>query len=94
MKWDKTKKRYMLQKVDREGRVIKERKNEAGAKISKKQLMNKDHDDIYKKWQQRTHLSLQKSGEIENAKLMRQAQSASESRAMMKNFKSRHSDLN
>ena len=42
MKWDKVKKRYTLQKVDREGKIIKERKNEAGKKISKKNLMMKD----------------------------------------------------
>ena len=41
MKWDKVKKRYTLQKVDREGKIIKERKNEAGKKISKKNLMMK-----------------------------------------------------
>ena len=51
MKWDKVKKRYMLQKVDREGRIMKERKNEAGKKISKKNLMMNDQDTIYKKWQ-------------------------------------------
>ena len=50
MKWDKVKKRYTLQKVDREGKIIKERKNEAGKKISKKNLMMKDQDSIYKKW--------------------------------------------
>jgi hypothetical protein len=54
MKWDKVKKRYTLQKVDREGRVIHERKNEAGKKIKK----DDKHEDIYKKWQQRTHMSL------------------------------------
>ena len=51
MKWDKVKKRYTLQKVDREGRVIKEKKNESGKKISKKNIMSKDPDAIYKKWQ-------------------------------------------
>ena len=66
MKWDKTKKRYTLQKVDREGKVIHERKNEAGKKITK----NDKHEDIYKKWQQRTHMSLQRTGEKEDHKLM------------------------
>ena len=51
MKWDKVKKRYTLQKVDREGRVIKEKRNESGKKISKKGIMSKDPDAIYKKWQ-------------------------------------------
>ena len=51
MKWDKVKKRYMLQKVDREGKIIKERKNESGKKISKKNIMSRDPESIYKKWQ-------------------------------------------
>ena len=54
MKWDKIKKRYTLQKVDREGRVIREQRNEAGKKIKK----NDKQESIYKKWQQRTHLTL------------------------------------
>ena len=36
MKWDASKKKYQLQKVDRDGRVIAEKRNESGAKISKK----------------------------------------------------------
>lgn len=36
MKWDAKKKKYMLKKVDRDGRVITERKNESGQKITKK----------------------------------------------------------
>jgi len=36
MKWDKQKKRYMLKKVDRDGQVMTEKRNEAGAKITKK----------------------------------------------------------
>ena len=90
MKWDKTKKRYTLQKVDREGRVISERKNEAGKKITK----NDKHEDVYKKWQQRTHLSLQRTGEKEDRKLMQQAKSSNEGRKMMKQFGNRHKDLN
>lgn len=54
MKWDKFKKKYTLQKVDREGRVMSERKNEAGAKIKK----DEKQADIYKRWQQKTHLTL------------------------------------
>lgn len=51
MKWDKTKRRYTLQKVDRDGKVVKEKRNEAGKKITKAGVMNKDPDAIYKKWQ-------------------------------------------
>ena len=36
MKWDATKKRYILKNVDRDGKVIAEKKNESGVKISKK----------------------------------------------------------
>ncbi len=60
MKWDKTKKRYTLQKVDRDGRVMSEgrganqQKNEAGQKIKK----GDDRKDIYKRWTQKTHLKL------------------------------------
>mmetsp|Transcript_45895 Transcript_45895/g.33656 ORF Transcript_45895/g.33656 Transcript_45895/m.33656 type:complete len:91 (-) Transcript_45895:363-635(-) len=35
MKWDSKKKRYMLKQVDREGRVMKEKRNESGAKVSR-----------------------------------------------------------
>lgn len=90
MKWDKVKKRYTLQKVDRDNKVIREKRNESGAKISDRE----ERSNIYKKWQQRTHLSLQKTGERENSKLVAQARSSSESRKMFKDFKSRHGDLN
>lgn len=67
MKWDAKKKRYILKKVDRDGKVMKEKRNEAGAKIT-----NKNSDDtresIYKKWMKRTHMKLQTSGEVENTK--------------------------
>ena len=32
-KWDKVKKRYVLQKVDRDGKVMREKRNESGAKV-------------------------------------------------------------
>ena len=90
MKWDKFKKRYTLQKVDREGKVMAERRNEAGKVIKK----NDKHEDIYKKWQQKTHLTLQKVGEKEDSKMIQQAKSNYESRGMMKQFGARHKDLN
>lgn len=49
MKWDKEKKRYMLKKVDRDGQVMTEKRNEAGAKITKKNA-EKTGNSIYKKW--------------------------------------------
>jgi hypothetical protein len=52
MKWDKVKKRYLLQKVDREGKVVKEKRNESGKKIKGKKDI--DETAIYKKWQKNT----------------------------------------
>lgn len=68
MKWDAQKKRYILKKVDREGKVIAEKRNESGQKITKKMKENKKGEGIYKKWQQKTHLNLQKAGEQEDTK--------------------------
>lgn len=47
MKWDKMKKKYTLQKVDRDGRLMTGQRNEAGKKVKKtdKQI------DVYKRWQ-------------------------------------------
>jgi hypothetical protein len=92
MKWDSQKKKYQLQKVDREGRVMSEKRNESGKKITKK-MKEKEaakKESIYKKWQQRTHLTLQKSGEMEDLKTMDQAKRANEARKVLKDFKQRH----
>ena len=86
MKWDPVKKRYMIKRVDREGKVIHEKRNESGKKISKK-MKEKGKEQIYKKWQQRTHLSLQKTGEMEDEKAIEQGKRANESRKHMKEFK-------
>jgi hypothetical protein len=53
MKWDASKKRYMLKKVDRDGKVIAEKKNEAGVKITQKMRDKRaeKQESIYKKWQ-------------------------------------------
>lgn len=76
-KWDRVKKRYVLQKVDREGKVMRERRNESGAKVGNK---DKKQVSAYKNWQTRTHLSLQRPGEQENKKLIEQAKNANEGR--------------
>ena len=55
-KWDKVKKRYILQKVDREGKVMRERRNESGKKVTNK--MKDNRNNAYKNWQSRTHLTL------------------------------------
>lgn len=89
MKWDNVKKRYMLKQVDRDGKVIAEKKNEAGVKISKK-MKEKEKVSIYKKWQEKTHLSLQKTGEMEDTKTIDQGRRAGEARRSLKDFKSRH----
>lgn len=86
MKWDPVKKRYMIKKVDREGKVLHEKKNESGAKITKK-MKEKGKESIYKKWQQRTHLSLQRTGEMEDTKAIEQGRRANESRKTMKEFR-------
>jgi len=91
-KWDKVKKRYVLTKIDREGKVMREKKNESGKKITKKNA-EKKAQSIYKSWQSKTHLSLQRAGEQENKKLVQSARLASEGRSMMKSFSSRHTDL-
>lgn len=57
MKWDSKKKRYMLKKVDRDGRVMKEKRNEAGVKITNK-MADKKRESIYKKWMKKTHMKL------------------------------------
>jgi len=86
MKWDAKKKKYILKQVDRDGKIIAEKKNEAGVKISKK-MKEKERESIYKKWQQRTHLSLQKTGELEDAKTVDQGRRAGEARKSLKDFK-------
>ena len=68
MKWDAQKKRYILKKVDRDGKVIAEKRNESGQKITKKMKEANKGAGIYKKWQQKTHLNLQKAGEMEDTK--------------------------
>uniref|UniRef100_A0A7S3IUR7 DBP10 C-terminal domain-containing protein n=1 Tax=Strombidium inclinatum TaxID=197538 RepID=A0A7S3IUR7_9SPIT len=90
MKWDPIKKKYVLKKVDREGKVIAEKRNESGKKITKKMKEKKKEQSIYKKWQQRTHLSLQKTGEMEDFKSVDQAKRASDARRTLKDFKKRH----
>ena len=57
MKWDSQKKRYILKKIDRDGKIIKEKKNEAGVKITNKNSDN-TRESIYKKWMKRTHMKL------------------------------------
>ena len=52
MRWDNVKKRYMLKKVDRDGKVIAEKRNESGKKITNKMKEGKDDkSSIFKKWQ-------------------------------------------
>jgi hypothetical protein len=89
MKWDAKKKRYMLKKVDRDGNIVRDKKNEAGVKITAKMGENRP-ESIYKKWMKKTHLKLQSSGEVENTKTVEAAKNSSESRKMVKYFKARH----
>lgn len=67
MKWDANKRRHILMKVDRDGKVIKEKRNERGAKITKKQAeKGQEEQKIYKKWMKKTHMKLQSVGEMED----------------------------
>jgi hypothetical protein len=68
MKWDSTKKRHVLQKVDRDRKVIKEKRNESGAKITKQNAEKAGDQKIYQKWMKRTHLKLQSVGEVEDSR--------------------------
>jgi hypothetical protein len=63
MKWDPTKKRYMLKNIDSKGTVVKEKLNESGKRIKEK---DKKKETTYQKWTKKTHLKLQSTGEIES----------------------------
>jgi hypothetical protein len=94
MKWDSAKKRYILKKVDRDGRVIKEKRNESGAKITKLNAEKTKDQEVYKKWMKKTHLKLQPAGEVENSKAIELAKTSTQSRKMLKSFGKRHKDIN
>lgn len=58
MKWDSTKKRYVLKKIDGDRKVIKEKRNESGVKVTNKSAARLGEQKVYKKWMQKTHLKL------------------------------------
>ena len=91
MRWDKIKKRFMLKKVDRDGKVLAERRNESGKKITKKMKEGKEgQQTIFDKWRRSTNLSMPKVGEMEDSRTIDQAQRANEARRTLKDFKRRH----
>ena len=91
MKWDSKKKRHVLQKVDRDGKLIKEKRNEAGARITNKNAQKTaEEQKIYKKWMKKTHLKLQNVGEVEDSRAQSLAKSSFEGRKMFKSFSKRH----
>lgn len=91
MRWDSTKKRHILVKVDRDGKQIREKRNEAGVKITKQEAeKGAQEQKIYKQWMQRTHMKLQPVGEQENKKAVEMARSSSEGRKMFKQFGNKH----
>lgn len=91
MRWDSKKKRHVLMKVDRDGKIIKEKKNESGARITKKNAQKSlDEQKIYKKWMKKTHMKLQNVGEVEDQRAVTMARSSTEGRKMMKQFRNRH----
>ncbi len=78
-------------KVDRDGKIIKEKRNESGAKISKKNAeKNAEDQKIYKKWMKKSHMKLQNVGEVEDQRAVNLARSSTEGRKMMKSFRNRH----
>ena len=90
MRWDSKKKRHVLVKVDRDGRVMKEKRNEAGVKITKKNAEKLQEQKVYKNWMKKTHMKLQTVGEVENTRSIDVAKSSNDSRKMMKQFRSKH----
>jgi len=85
MKWDSKKKRYMLKKIDGDRKVVKEKRNESGSRITNKNAVEGAVEQkIYKKWMKKTHLKLQNAGEKEDAKTVERARSSNESRKMLK----------
>ena len=74
--------------MDRDGKVIKEKRNESGAKISKKE--ESGDQKIYKKWMKKSHMKLQSVGEVENERAVNMARSSTEGRKMIKQFGKRH----
>jgi len=61
MKWDAKRKKYVEMTVDREGRSHRI-KNESGVLVD-----DKKDPEIYKRWMKRTHLRIQKVGEMEDS---------------------------
>ena len=93
MRWDSKKKKHILMKVDRDGKILKEKRNESGAKISKKSAeKNAEDHKIYKNWMKKTHLKIQNVGEIEDKRAVDLARTSSEGRHMMKQFSNRHKE--
>ena len=90
MRWDSTKKKHILVRVDRDRNIVKEKKNESGAKISNKDASKADDQKIYKKWMKRSHMKLQSVGEVEDPRAVQQARSSTEGRRMIKQFGKRH----
>ena len=94
MKWDSKKKRYVLKKIDAERKVIKEKRNESGARVTNKSAAKLGEQKVYKKWMQKTHLKLQAAGEQEDTKMVERARTSNDSRKMMKAFSKGHKDFN
>lgn len=58
MKWDSVKKRYILKKIDGDRKVIKEKRNESGVKVTNKSAAKLQDQKVYKNWMKKTHLKL------------------------------------
>lgn len=79
LKWDQTKKRYVEHEVGFGGKAVRV-KNEAGKVIDEK----KKKPDLYKSWVKRSHLSIQKAGEIEDKNATSRVKSSARDRRELK----------
>jgi len=68
MKWDVKKKKHVVTKIDSAGHRIKEKRNEAGVKITGKDRPHSENS--YQKFMKRTHMKIQNIGEMENERVV------------------------
>jgi len=79
LKWDQNKKRYVEHQEGRDGKAVRVR-NESGKAVNDK----KKAPEIYKQWMKRSHMRIQKGGELEDEKAVAQVKSGSKNRREMK----------
>ena len=65
--------------MGRDGKRVKE-KNEAGVTITDKSRQKHGDQELYRKWMKKTHLRIQKAGEVEDAATVSRARNARQER--------------